>query len=186
MRQQLVLSLFPGIGLLDMAFEQEGFCVVRGPDVLWGGDVRKTDWLKTFCRQRRTEKQKYVLDGFSPDFVLVFDCEDDPETTEAATTCDILIERTPHTAPAGEHVASRFRIVANANKHGVMRMLAAIGIREFPDHVKKAFYELANPLRCQTEAISVPVVHRPATGRTIPDLRGMEHVCNFQREIKPQ
>jgi DNA (cytosine-5)-methyltransferase 1 len=37
----LVLSLFPGIGLLDMAFEQEGFCVVRGPDVLWGGDIRK-------------------------------------------------------------------------------------------------------------------------------------------------
>jgi DNA (cytosine-5)-methyltransferase 1 len=37
---QLVLSLFPGIGLLDMAFEREGFCVVRGPDLLWGGDVR--------------------------------------------------------------------------------------------------------------------------------------------------
>ncbi len=36
----LVLSLFPGIGLLDMAFEQTGFCVVRGPDPLWGGDVR--------------------------------------------------------------------------------------------------------------------------------------------------
>lgn len=36
----LVLSLFPGIGLLDMAFELEGFTVVRGPDVLWGGDVR--------------------------------------------------------------------------------------------------------------------------------------------------
>jgi DNA (cytosine-5)-methyltransferase 1 len=38
--QPLVLSLFPGIGLLDMAFEEEGFCVVRGPDLLWGGDVR--------------------------------------------------------------------------------------------------------------------------------------------------
>jgi DNA (cytosine-5)-methyltransferase 1 len=36
----LVLSLFPGIGLLDKAFELEGFCVVRGPDVLWGGDIR--------------------------------------------------------------------------------------------------------------------------------------------------
>lgn len=36
----VVLSLFPGIGLLDRAFEEEGFCVVRGPDVLWGGDVR--------------------------------------------------------------------------------------------------------------------------------------------------
>lgn len=38
---QLVLSLFPGIGLLDQAFELEGFCVVRGPDLLWGGDVRR-------------------------------------------------------------------------------------------------------------------------------------------------
>jgi len=37
----LVLSLFPGIGLLDMAFEEEGFCIVRGPDLLWGGDIRR-------------------------------------------------------------------------------------------------------------------------------------------------
>ena len=37
----LILSLFPGIGLLDMAFEEHGFTVVRGPDVLWGGDIRK-------------------------------------------------------------------------------------------------------------------------------------------------
>lgn len=41
MSDPLVLSLFPGIGLLDMAFESEGFCVVRGPDLLWGGDVRR-------------------------------------------------------------------------------------------------------------------------------------------------
>jgi site-specific DNA-cytosine methylase len=37
----LVLSLFPGIGLLDSAFESEGFCIVRGPDVIWGGDIRR-------------------------------------------------------------------------------------------------------------------------------------------------
>lgn len=36
----LILSLFPGIGLLDRAFEELGFCVVRGPDILWGGDIR--------------------------------------------------------------------------------------------------------------------------------------------------
>lgn len=36
----LVLSLFPGGGLLDRAFEETGYCVVRGPDVIWGGDVR--------------------------------------------------------------------------------------------------------------------------------------------------
>lgn len=37
---KLVLSLFPGIGMLDVAFEAAGFCVVRGPDLLWGGDVK--------------------------------------------------------------------------------------------------------------------------------------------------
>lgn len=40
-KQHLVLSLFPGIGLLDMAFEDEGFTVVRGPDLLWGGDIHR-------------------------------------------------------------------------------------------------------------------------------------------------
>ncbi len=37
----LVLSLFPGIGMLDRAFEDEGFCVVRGPDLLWGSCVKR-------------------------------------------------------------------------------------------------------------------------------------------------
>jgi DNA (cytosine-5)-methyltransferase 1 len=36
----LVLSIFPGVGLLDRAFEAEDFCVVRGPDPIWGGDIR--------------------------------------------------------------------------------------------------------------------------------------------------
>ena len=35
-----VLALFSGVGLLDSAFEAEGFTVVRGPDILWGGDIR--------------------------------------------------------------------------------------------------------------------------------------------------
>lgn len=35
-RSHLVLSLFPGAGLLDRGFEQAGFCVVRGPDVVFG------------------------------------------------------------------------------------------------------------------------------------------------------
>lgn len=37
----MVLSLFPGVGVFDRAFEAEGFCVVRGPDLLWGGDVAR-------------------------------------------------------------------------------------------------------------------------------------------------
>jgi DNA (cytosine-5)-methyltransferase 1 len=37
---RLVLSIFPGVDLLGRAFEESGFCVVRGPDLLWGGDIR--------------------------------------------------------------------------------------------------------------------------------------------------
>jgi DNA (cytosine-5)-methyltransferase 1 len=36
----LILSLFPGIDLLGRGFEAEGFCVVRGPDLIFGGDIR--------------------------------------------------------------------------------------------------------------------------------------------------
>ena len=39
-RNGLVLSVYPGIDLLGRAFEEEGYTVVRGPDPLWGGDVR--------------------------------------------------------------------------------------------------------------------------------------------------
>lgn len=37
----MILSIFPGIDLLGRAFEERGHCVVRGPDLLWGGDVRR-------------------------------------------------------------------------------------------------------------------------------------------------
>lgn len=36
-----VLSIFPGVDLFGQAFELEGLCVLRGPDPLWGGDVRR-------------------------------------------------------------------------------------------------------------------------------------------------
>ena len=37
---QLVLSLFPGIDLFGRGFEECGFCVVRGPDLIYGSDIR--------------------------------------------------------------------------------------------------------------------------------------------------
>lgn len=39
-REVTVLSLFPGIDMLGMGFEKAGFCVVRGPDPIFGGDIR--------------------------------------------------------------------------------------------------------------------------------------------------
>ena len=41
-KHPVLLSLFPGVGLLDRAFEAEGFAsVVRGPDIIFGGDIRR-------------------------------------------------------------------------------------------------------------------------------------------------
>lgn len=43
MISKLVLSVFPGIDLLGKAFENEGFSILRGPDPLFGGDIRDFD-----------------------------------------------------------------------------------------------------------------------------------------------
>jgi DNA (cytosine-5)-methyltransferase 1 len=72
---RLILSIFPGIGLLDRAFEDQGFCVVRGPDLLWGGDIRQFHppanvfWgviggppCQDFSRLRRDEPTGYGLE----------------------------------------------------------------------------------------------------------------------------
>lgn len=39
-KNKLILSLFPGIDLFSKPFEAAGFCVVRGPDILLGQDIR--------------------------------------------------------------------------------------------------------------------------------------------------
>lgn len=36
----IILSLYPGAGLMDTGFSQAGFSVVRGPDLLLGQDIR--------------------------------------------------------------------------------------------------------------------------------------------------
>lgn len=36
---ELVISLYPGIDMLGQGFEAEGFCIVRDPDRLWGGNI---------------------------------------------------------------------------------------------------------------------------------------------------
>ena len=40
-KTELVISLFPGVGLFDRAFRESGFCVCAGPDLITGGDVRE-------------------------------------------------------------------------------------------------------------------------------------------------
>jgi DNA (cytosine-5)-methyltransferase 1 len=74
----LVLSLFPGIDLFGRGFEAEGYCVVRGPDMIFGGDIRefhptrgKFDGIiggppcQDFSRARRTAPTGYGLEMLS-------------------------------------------------------------------------------------------------------------------------
>ncbi|TDE15301.1 DNA cytosine methyltransferase [Dyadobacter psychrotolerans] len=87
---QLVLSLFSGIGLLDSGFESNGFCVVRAPEKILGGDVRNFHCSKgfftgiiggppcqDFSRLRRTEPTGEGLEllGEFCRIVLESDCD---------------------------------------------------------------------------------------------------------------
>lgn len=70
-----MLSLFPGLDLLGMGFESEGFCVVRGPDTFLGGDIRRFfppaghfngiiggSPCQDFSKARRTKPKPYACD----------------------------------------------------------------------------------------------------------------------------
>lgn len=74
---------------------------------------------------------------------LLFDFSHDPETPDAQYTCDILLVPLPDEDP----IAEAMRLVANVNRNGVLRLLAALGIERFPQAVKTAFYESTNPVR---------------------------------------
>jgi DNA (cytosine-5)-methyltransferase 1 len=114
----LVLSLFPGIDLLGMGFEHEGFCVVRGPDPLFGGDIRsfyppadRFDGIiagspcQDFSSLRRDEPTGYGLEMLS-EFT---------RCVEAARPAWWLLENVPgvpDVSPSGYRV-QRFDLRAN-------------------------------------------------------------------------
>lgn len=101
------------------------------------------DFVKRFARSMRGRPERFILDGFDHEFYIVFNFEECPESPESVGTCDI------HVVPlaAEDSLAAAIRVVADANKFGVMRFLAAIGIKRFNDRVKSAFYQTSNPLR---------------------------------------
>jgi len=74
----LILSLFPGLDLLGCAFENFGYCVVRGPELFLGQDIRKFTpppnlfWgviggppCQDFSQLRRTAPTGYGLEMLS-------------------------------------------------------------------------------------------------------------------------
>jgi DNA (cytosine-5)-methyltransferase 1 len=71
----LVLSIFPGADLLGRGFEDMGFCIVRGPELILGGDIRNFfppagafdgviggSPCQDFSRARRTPATGYGLE----------------------------------------------------------------------------------------------------------------------------
>lgn len=100
--------------------------------------------VKTFTRPMRGRPDHLILDGFDHEYFLMFDFGPDPENPKFREgNCDI--ELVP--LPADDFIAESLRLVSNANKFGVMRLLAALGLDRFDDKVKTAFYASSNPLR---------------------------------------
>lgn len=103
----LILSIFPGIDLLGKAFEEFGFCIVRGPDLIFGGDIRSFHPPKgaffgliggspcqDFSKKRRAAPTGYglemlreferVLDETRPEWFLLENVPGVPDVTAPA------------------------------------------------------------------------------------------------------
>jgi DNA (cytosine-5)-methyltransferase 1 len=114
----MLLSLFPGIDLLGRGFEAEGFCVVRGPDLLWGGDIRDFSPppgrfvgiiagtpCQDFSVARRSESTGYGVEMLH-EFVRI---------VEAARPAWWLLENVPTVPDVASHgyAVQRFDLAAN-------------------------------------------------------------------------
>lgn len=115
-----------------------------------GGRVAKSkhDYLIEFLRDMGCQKrgELYFLDGFDEEFYLVFDTTAIEEHPNDGTA-SIYITRVGE--PPRCNDVDHFRIVANANHYGIMRMMAAIGIQRFSEQTKTAYYRINNPLRAK-------------------------------------
>lgn len=100
-------------------------------------------WVKKFAWRKRPEPNQYILDGFGEAFYIRFDFDDCPDTPASLDTCDILVEPVNSDDP----VANAICLVSNANKHMIMRFLAALGVHRLGNKAVSAYYEMSNPLR---------------------------------------
>lgn len=92
-------------------------------------------WLRRIgCRPRR--HKRWILDGFDPQFFLEFDLEEGGEIG----TADVLIVDL-------QEKAEPIRIMSDAKRHGIMRLLFAMGVDRFSEQTRKVLYEMSNPLK---------------------------------------
>lgn len=112
-----VLSLFPGIDLFGRAFEAVGDVLYRGPDPLWGGDVRTFRPMagafdgviggppcQRFSPLANVNRARYGEASVAPDLVPEFErC-----VVEAGPRWFVMeeVERAPTPAPDGYGVSS--------------------------------------------------------------------------------
>lgn len=100
------------------------------------------DLLKRLGFRRR--ENRFILDEFSPEYYLMVDGDNDTETPESSRTVDVYVMRIGTYPEAGNGL----RILINADGRQIIRLFAALGVRNFPEKTRKAFYEsFGSPLR---------------------------------------
>lgn len=86
----------------------------------------------------RKSGRAFILDGFSPDFYLIFGVENSGELG----TVDVFVAH-----PEEPNQRGRIMLRSGCHRQHVMRILAAVGVSQFDERVKRVFYNFTNPLR---------------------------------------
>lgn len=95
------------------------------------------------CRHRG---EWYILDEFSSEFYLAFDCTDDPEQPDQAGTCDIYV---CHIGASIRESEDRLRVLCNLRRHQVMRFMFALGVEQFSEKTRKFLYASNSVIRAE-------------------------------------
>lgn len=93
--------------------------------------------LQALCTKRTA--RRYIIDGLLnyKNWYIWFDAELDADDPKPGT-CDIHTQKCD---TATDDFDSGICVVANANRHGVLRFLGAIGVNNLPEKARKAYYD---------------------------------------------
>jgi len=186
----LVLSLFPGIGLLDQAFEEEGFCIVRGPDLLWGGDIRRftppADMFagiiggppcQSFSGLGRINKVRWGADSVMPDMIPDF-----VRCVEQARSAWFVMENVPGaTKPAPASYTVVHRICNNRWVGGEQRRVRRFSFGHLSARVAPRFHiqgEAFDPIDELDTVVSTGQTGSRPKGQL--NRASIEHMCRAQ------
>lgn len=91
------------------------------------------EWVKSYARPMRGQKDRFIVDEFDPEFYLILNCEDAPEGVEPGT-CDVMVVPLLSDDPLAEGLP----LLLGATKQGVQSLFAALGSGRFKAAIQES------------------------------------------------